>query len=93
MDRGKRMFFCNICGYEGQFRAFGRRQSAQCRHCGSLERTRFMVGFLDWVASGHGISAQSVLELAPTVQIRDWCRDQGMKHSGIDFDPDTEKFG
>lgn len=56
---------CNICGFEGRFRAIGMppRLDARCPACGSVERQRLFKMWLD--ANADAFRGKEVLHFAP----------------------------
>ena len=78
---------CNICGYEGRFRACGHppRYGAQCPRCLSRERHRLLKLWVD--AHNDAVKGKTVLHFAPEPSISMFFKDLAGKYVTADLDP------
>src|SRR5215212_4167852 len=84
---------CSVCGRVSKLGPGpGRRPNARCRHCGSLERHRALVGLLPGLREN---AASGVLvDVAPSRQLsgrlRAFASDAGVAYLGVDYDPGAD---
>jgi SAM-dependent methyltransferase len=78
---------CNLCGYEGRFRAYGHppRYGAQCPRCLSLERHRLLKLWVD----GHGaaLKGKTLLHFAPEPSTSKFLKASAGAYVSADLDP------
>jgi len=78
---------CNICDYEGRFRAFGHppRYGAQCPRCLSLERHRLLKLWAD--AHPEALTEKTVLHFAPEPSVARFLKELAGRYVSADLDP------
>lgn len=80
--------YCNVCEYDGRFRAFGHppRYGAQCPRCLSLERQRLLKLWL--TTGGVTMTGKTVLHFAPEPSVANILRQSAGKYISADLNPD-----
>src|SRR5271165_5633892 len=78
---------CNICGYNGRFRAFGQppRYGAQCPACLGLERHRLLKAWAD--DNPSALAGRTVLHFAPEVAVARFLKPMAGKYIAADLNP------
>lgn len=88
--RGKELFECPICGYEGPFldasqAATGLRLHALCPKCSSAERHRLQRLVLAEVDAAHGLADRHILHFAPEPFFADFFRSTCRRYESADL--------
>jgi hypothetical protein len=77
---------CNVCGYEGRFRAFGHppRYGAQCPRCLSLERHRLLKLWTD--SHSEALKGKTILHFAPEPSVSRFLKELAGEYLSADLD-------
>jgi SAM-dependent methyltransferase len=78
---------CNVCGYRGRFRAFGRppRYDAECPRCLSVERQRLLKLWVD--KNNRAFEGRSVLHFAPELSVQRFLKPIAGRYQSADLNP------